>query len=156
MKLQVLAVGRLKSGWAEEACQDYLKRIRRSLPLELKEVRDVDRRRGRSPQWKAAEAQSLERAASSSALWIALDERGREWSSREFAVWLQGEREKGTRELSFILGGPDGLDPSFRERCHRSWSLGRLTLPHELARVLLCEQIYRGLSIIAGSPYHRD
>jgi 23S rRNA (pseudouridine1915-N3)-methyltransferase len=125
-----------------EGCEEYARRVKSKLPLELIEVRDDDelirrlsKRRGR--------------------VW-ALDERGQELSSEQLARNLQELMSSGEHEVSFLIGGADGLPKSVVASAAFRWSLGRLTLPHRLARLILLEQLYRALSIIHGEPYHRS
>lgn len=94
-------------------------------------------------------------AMPSPGLVVALDEGGHTWDSQGFARWLADRRDEGVPEVAFIIGGPDGLDPSVRKRANKIWSLGRITLPHEMARLVLAEQLYRAGMILAGAPYHR-
>lgn len=157
MKLIVVAVGRLKASWAIDGCADFQKRCRRYLPVEVVEVRDVPRRKGESAtQWKAKEAVGILAALEGVDRVIALDEHGRGQPSRAFAEWLRDERDNGVRSVAFVIGGPDGLDAKVRRRALRSWSLGESTMPHELARLVLLEQLYRAGTLLAGLPYHRD
>ena len=85
---------------------------------------------------------------------VALDEHGRLRSTQELAQWLEKRRQMGT-DLCFLIGGPDGLDPSVLKSSGEQWSLSPLTLPHGLVRVMLAEQLYRASSLLAGHPYHR-
>jgi len=84
-----------------------------------------------------------------------LDERGREWSSAEFAEWLGQQALRGTRELVFLIGGPEGFSAAFRKEADVLLALSRMTLTHDWARALLLEQIYRGFTILRGYPYPR-
>ena len=157
MKITLVVVGRLRSGWAREACDDYTGRLRRSFPTDLVEVRDARRgSAGDASAWRAEEAVRIRAALPRGATWVALDERGRQWDSRGFAQWMGARRDAGVGNLAFVIGGPDGLDPALRAEASAQWSLGALTLPHELARVVLAEQLFRAASILRGSPYHRD
>lgn len=157
MKLTVVAVGRLKTGWARDGVADFQKRSRRYLPVDVVEVRDVPRRKGEAAaHWKAKEAEGITAALEGAGKVVALDERGKSWSSRSFADWVQTQRDQGVRNITFVIGGPDGLDPTVRRRADRVWSLGESTMPHELARLVLVEQLYRAGTILAGLPYHRD
>ena len=108
--------------------------------------RDADRRAEEG-------AAILQRAGSS--LLVALDERGCSLTSETFAQQLAAWRDGGAASLNFAIGGADGLDPSVRDRAALVVSFGALTLPHQLVRVLVLEQLYRGLTILAGHPYHR-
>ncbi|MBU0552413.1 23S rRNA (pseudouridine(1915)-N(3))-methyltransferase RlmH [Myxococcota bacterium] len=157
MRLHVIAVGRLKRAWAAAASEDYLKRASRYFPATLTEVRDAARGRVEdAARWRAEEAKALRAAIPSGGRVIALDERGRGWGSRGFAAWIAAQRDGGARSLSFLIGGPDGLDEALKAEADELMCLGQLTLPHELARVVLCEQLYRAGAILAGAPYHRD
>ena len=140
MKLALVAVGKLKEAWVQEGCAEYAKRVRGKLPLDLVEVKD-DAELGRKipPRYK---------------LW-ALDERGKELSSEELAASLQKAMNGGEQGIALVIGGADGLPKDLVARANFTWSLGRLTLPHRLARLIVLEQLYRALSILRGEPYHR-
>lgn len=138
--IRILTVGRLKAGWAKEACEDYTRRIGRFARLEVREIPDSD------PQ---EEAKALRQALGGGPL-VVCDRRGENWSSEELSRFLGSHGSP-----SFVLGGPVGLASDFRTDADHVFALGAVTLPHELARVVLLEQIYRGLSILRGHPYHR-
>ena len=143
--LRIVAVGRLKDArWAGLA-DDYLRRIRPWAPVEVVEVRDSD------PAREGRDLLAAARRRGGTAPLIALDERGEQLTTRELAALLAQHRS-----LTFVVGGPDGLSDAVRDAANRQLSLSRLTLPHEMARVLLLEQIYRGLSLHRGGRYHRD
>ena len=130
----MLAVGRLRPPYADDV-QHYQKLLARHTRLELTEVR---------------EDQSVEGRVPDRAYVIGLDSGGREFESEEFARWLE-DRRQSWRDLCFVVGGPRGLD---LDACDMKLSLGRMTLPHQLARVVLLEQLYRANKIIAREPYH--
>jgi 23S rRNA (pseudouridine1915-N3)-methyltransferase len=138
--IRVVAVGRLKARWAQEACADYARRAGRFAHLEVIEVPD------REP---VEEGRRLLEAARGEPR-LACDPAGELLSSEDLARLLGRFGSP-----CFLIGGPDGLSAEVTARCDRSLSLGPLTLPHELARLVLLEQIYRGLSILKGHPYHR-
>jgi 23S rRNA (pseudouridine1915-N3)-methyltransferase len=140
MKLTVLAVGRLKEAWLEDGCAEYEKRVRARLPLEIVEAKD--------------EAGLVKRLPPRAELW-ALDERGKELSSAELATALADRMQRGESGLALAIGGADGHGPELLSRARFRWSLGKLTLPHRLARVIVLEQLYRALAIVRGEPYHR-
>jgi 23S rRNA (pseudouridine1915-N3)-methyltransferase len=140
VKLTVLAVGKLRDSWVVEGCEEYRKRLRGKLPLDVVEVKD-DR--------------ELERRLPPRARVWALDERGHELSSDELAQALRRAMNSGEQGIAFLVGGADGLPEPLIKRADFRWSLGRLTLPHRLARLILLEQLYRALSIVRGEPYHR-
>ena len=103
----------------------------------------------------AAEAVLLNAAIPDGAALCVLDERGRQLTSPQFADQLAGWRDAGQRDVAFIIGGADGIDPALRDRADLAISFGRMVWPHMLARVMLAEQLYRAASILAGAPYHR-
>ncbi len=163
MKLLVVAVGRLKADYARLGCADFFQRAGRLLPVEVVEVRDAQRgkggkggKRGDAERWKAEEAANIRAALPPNCTLVALDERGRTWTSRDFAGWLEAQQLRAVPAVAFVIGGPDGLDPSLRDQADRVWALGPGTMAHELARLVLAEQLYRAASILAGTPYHRD
>lgn len=154
--IRVVAVGRLRTDYARLGCDEYFGRARKLLPLDVVEVRDAKRTRAGEPaRWQAEEAQALRAALPAGAVVVALDERGDDWTSREFAAWLGRQRDQG-RAVAFVIGGPDGLDPGLRDGADKRWRLGAATLPHELARLVLAEQLYRAATILENRPYHRD
>jgi 23S rRNA (pseudouridine1915-N3)-methyltransferase len=157
VRLQILAIGRLKSGPERELVERYRVRadaLARSLGFGLVNITELPEAKARSaPERVAAEAVSL-LARSEGAKLIVLDERAPSLTSNALADRLRSWREAGAGS-SFIIGGPDGLDESVRRRADLLLSFGQLTLPHQMVRVLLAEQIYRALTIMAGHPYHR-
>ncbi len=157
MRLQVLAVGRLKAGPERDLVDRYRTRadvLGRSSGFGALEMVELPEARARSaPERVAAEAAALLPRAEGMKL-VVLDERARSMSSPNFAERLREWRDGGS-SVSFIIGGPDGLDDSVRRRADLLVSFGQLTLPHQLVRVLVAEQIYRALTILAGHPYHR-
>jgi 23S rRNA (pseudouridine1915-N3)-methyltransferase len=130
----VLAVGRLRPPYADDV-QHYQKLLARHTRLDLAEVREDQTVEGRIPE---------------RAYVVLLASDGREFDSEGFATWLEERRQSG-RDLCFVVGGPRGLD---LDACDMKLSFGRMTLPHQLARVVLLEQIYRANKILAGEPYH--
>ncbi|MDE2250507.1 MAG: 23S rRNA (pseudouridine(1915)-N(3))-methyltransferase RlmH, partial [Gammaproteobacteria bacterium] len=109
---------------------------------------------GDAPRAMAVEAQRILALLGPREHAVALDERGRSFTTPQFGAWLAGRRQAG-EPVSFIIGGPDGLDPSVLRRAQLRWSLSALTFPHALVRVLLAEQLYRASTLLAGHPYHR-
>lgn len=155
MHVRVIAVGTRMPSWVRTACDEYLTRLRGSLPIALKEIPPASRRAGGASRALAREGECLLAALAPAEQVIALDERGREFSTQEFAAWLAARMQQG-EDLAFLIGGPDGLAAQVLARSHLRLSLSRLTLPHALARVLLTEQLYRAHCILANHPYHRD
>ena len=156
MRIRILAIGTRLPRWAQDACADYLDRLKASQEVTLTEIPAGKRSAGAdTARAVAQESTQLAQRLDAKHFIVALDERGRELSTRTLAVWLEARRSDG-RDLTLLIGGPDGLASDIRERCQETISLSKLTLPHALARVLLLEQLYRAQSILAGHPYHRD
>jgi len=154
MRISIAAVGKWKAGPERALFEDYKKRLK--WPLTLKEVEE--RRPLPAPQLKAREAELLLDAIpgkSGSRLLIALDERGKTLSSEALAKQISSWQQRGIGELAFAIGGADGLDDLLRKRADMLLSLGTMTWPHMLVRVMLIEQLYRAQQILAGHPYHR-
>jgi 23S rRNA (pseudouridine1915-N3)-methyltransferase len=153
MRLHLVAVGRVSDPALRAACQEYLTRIRQVWSLEVHEVRSPT---GRLPpaERMRREGDRLLETLPARALGVALTRTGRTASSNDFARRLARWRASG-REIAFVIGGADGLDRRVHQRCGESLSLSPLTLPHELARVVLLEQLYRAGTIWRGTPYHK-
>lgn len=159
MRLIIAAVGKLKDGAERELEARYADRINgagRQLalgPLKLIELPEC--RAPRAEERKEDEAARLRKAVGEAEALIVLDERGICMSSEAFAVFLREERDRGVKSAAFLIGGPDGHGADATRGARLTLSLGPMTLPHGLARVVLAEQIYRAITIIAGHPYHR-
>ena len=156
MRLHICAIGRIRKGPERALIDDYILRFDRTgraLSLGPCLEHEVDDRKATSAR---EQGRLLERALPSSACVMALDERGEMMDSRHFARFLASQRDCGTSDLAFVIGGADGLDPPLRDRADKLLSFGPMVWPHMLARAMLCEQIYRAATILAGSPYHRD
>jgi 23S rRNA (pseudouridine1915-N3)-methyltransferase len=158
VRLAVIAVGKLKSGPERELAGRYRKRAEALgrangfSPLEVVEM--AESRARREADRRAEEGAAILQRTALGAL-VALDERGRAMTSEDFAKRIQGWRDGGTVAISFVIGGADGLDESVRDNAALVMSFGALTLPHQLVRVLVLEQLYRALTILTGHPYHR-
>ncbi len=157
LRLVVVAVGRLRIPWAQAACSDYGERLKHRFKFELVEVKEADRRGGSKDvsRQKEDEAVSIWAAVPTGATVLALDERGLSFTSTQLAAFVDDAANRSKSALCLLVGGPDGHTDATRERADRLWSLGTLTLPHELARIVLLEQLYRAATINAGEPYHR-
>lgn len=153
MVVHVVAVGRLADPGLRAACGDYASRVRRVWGLEVHEVRSPAGRFSPAERMRR-EGERLLAALPRSALAVALTPAGRSETSEGFARRL-GEWQASGRNVAFVLGGADGLDAQVIRRCALSLSLSPLTFPHELARLILLEQLYRGATILRGTPYHR-
>lgn len=155
MHVTLIAVGERMPHWVAEGFAEYRKRLSRELPLELVEIKPGHRGKG------ADEARAMhdEGAAMLAVVAldthvVALDGRGKSWSSAALAQQLALWRMAG-RDLAFLIGGADGHAPDVLARADQAWSLGPLTMPHMLVRLLVAEQLYRATTILAGHPYHR-
>jgi 23S rRNA (pseudouridine1915-N3)-methyltransferase len=152
MELVILAVGRLRSSY-REACDDYLRRLSRYAKVREVEVREASRAPTVQAQREEEAGRLLARAPAGATV-VALARQGAAWTSEELARRVEGWRI-ASRPLAFVLGGSQGLAPGLLARAAGRWSLGPLTLPHELARVIVAEQLYRAFTIIRGEPYHK-
>lgn len=159
MRLVIAAVGRLKDGPERELYDRYAKRLEesgRSLalgPLRLVEL--IESRASGAAQRKADEAQRLLQGVGEAEVRVVLDGQGKSLTSDGLARWIAGERDRGCRSMAFLIGGPDGHGEAALDGAHLKLSLGPMTLPHGLARIILAEQLYRATTILAGHPYHR-
>lgn len=152
--LTVAAVGRLRGAYWQTAQEEYARRLRRYTDFQLVEVKDVVGRALPDAVAAAREGEQLLAAAPRGARLVLLTADGRQPSSPELAAWLLSQLEQfGT--LAFLIGGPVGFDPATAAAAHERLSLSRLTFPHELARVVLLEQLYRAFTILHGEPYHK-
>jgi len=133
-------LGKTRRPEMNAALADYVKRIGRSCPIEVNEVRD-------------AEAAVKKLDADRAATMLLLDAAGKTHDSAAFAKWLGEQRDRGTREIIFVCGDADGFPEILRERVKQKISLSAMTYSHELARVMLAEQIYRAFAVLSGSPY---
>jgi len=155
MRLVVAAIGQRQPSWADAAWDDFAKRFPADCRLELKTLK-AEPRSGRSAeQCRVAEAQRLEAALPKGARRVMLDERGTRMTTAQLAERLQFWRGDG-RDVAFLIGGPDGLDPALQTTADETLRLSDLTLPHAFARVLLAEALYRAWSVVQGHPYHRE
>jgi 23S rRNA (pseudouridine1915-N3)-methyltransferase len=151
----IVAVGQRVPDWAETAWNDYSKRFPFELKIELKAVKTEPRASKPVAALLSAERRRIEAALPRGCRIVALDERGNSLNTAALAVKLQDWQLEST-DVALVIGGPDGLDPAFKQAAHERIRLSDLTLPHALVRVLLIEQLYRAWSINANHPYHRE
>jgi len=140
MKIRLLMLGKTRRPELNAMLADYVKRISRYCAIELTEVRD-----------ETAALRKLD--AERTATFLLLDASGKAYDSSGFAKWLGELRDRGTRELIFVCGDADGFPEALRDRVRQKISLSAMTYSHELARVMLAEQLYRAFAILSGSPY---
>lgn len=156
MHMRIIAVAGRPAAWVAEAESRYLRRLPKPWRTAIERVAPSGKRQsGKVGDARADEAASILKRIDRADRMVLLDERGEAWRSREFAARLRRWLEAGS-DVAFIIGGADGVDDACRARADDVLSLSSLTLPHELARVVLLEQLYRASTIIAGHPYHRD
>ena len=156
MRLIIAAVGQRPPAWAEAGYEEFARRFPPELRLELKAVKAEPRSGGRPPaQLMQAEAKRIEAALPAGVRRVVLDEHGSRWTTRQLADRLQFWLGDG-RDVAFLVGGPDGLDPALKAGADETARLSDLTLPHAFVRVLLAEALYRAWSLSAGHPYHRE
>ena len=159
MQITIFSVGKLKKGPETEIFNRYqslAEGVGRNIhltPLHLVEfpeskLKDVEARR-------LSEAENISKKLNEDSYVIALDEFGKKLTSVDFSKSIQKTRDSGVPSVSFIIGGPDGLSSDIKQKANLLLSLSGFTLPHGLARIILCEQIYRAMTIITGHPYHR-
>lgn len=156
MKLTILAVGQKQPQWMTQGFEDYSRRMPKSCSMYLQGLTLAPRNKGwNTERLQQHEASKFEKHIQPGSHVIALDERGQQWSSlqwsEKFTQWMQLYPQ-----VYFLIGGPDGLYPPLRKSADECLSLGKITLPHGLARIVLAEQLYRAWSLMSGHPYHRE
>lgn len=155
-KLLIVAVSGRPPAWAAAACEEYLKRMPRGYETRRISVKPASRSAGKPlERVLAVEAMRIRGALPRGARMVALDEHGRDLDTARFAASLRGWLEEAS-PVAFVIGGADGLDAALKREAALQLRLSSLTLPHALAQVLLCEQLYRAASLLTGHPYHRE
>jgi 23S rRNA (pseudouridine1915-N3)-methyltransferase len=155
MRILIVAVGQRVPDWAQTAYDDYAKRFPHEIKVELKAVKTEPRGSKTLDTLYAAERERITAAIPKGCRIVVLDERGSNLTTKALAQRLQDWQLSGD-DVALVIGGPDGLDPSFKASAHERIRLSDLTLPHAMVRVLLIEQLYRAWSVNAGHPYHRE
>lgn len=155
MKLLIVAVGQRVPDWAQTAYDDYAKRFPPELKVELRTVKTEPRGSRSTETLMAAERDRIQAVLPRGCRTVVLDERGTALTTQALARQLT-QWQLGGDDVALIIGGPDGLEPAFRDAAHQRIRLSDLTLPHAMVRVLLIEQLYRAWSINANHPYHRE
>lgn len=151
MRLEIVAVGKVKQPQCRALVDEYMGRLKHYLPSGQTEVREG---KGQLHEVMAQEAAALSTAAAQS-IRVVMDERGELLTSEQLAQRIDRWMTAGTKQVCFIIGGAAGLEPSMRDDADLLLALSPMTLPHELARVILAEQLYRAMTIIRGEPYHK-
>jgi 23S rRNA (pseudouridine1915-N3)-methyltransferase len=153
VRVEVRWIGKTRLPGVAALTEEYTKRLGRFCDFEGREVREAREGRRSAGGCSTAEEKLLRESEGSER--VALDPAGRRWSSEDLAAYLRKRRDGGSRAITFCVGGADGFSDAFRERADLLLSLSPMTLPHELARVMLLEQLYRAFTMLAGHPYPR-
>lgn len=160
MRLQVVGIGRLKAGPEKTLAEEYQTRLeglgRKAGITKLTVTDFAESQSQTASQRQNEEAKLLASALAPKAFTLVLDERGKSMTSEAFSTLLQRHLDQGTQDLAFLIGGPDGHSPETRKTAGQLLSLGEMTWPHRLVRVMLLEQIYRAVTIMVNHPYHRS
>jgi 23S rRNA (pseudouridine1915-N3)-methyltransferase len=155
MVITIIAVGTRMPDWVSSACSDYIKRMPAEMRVDLREVKPEPRSSGKpAAAMMAQEAVRIRQALPKRSVVVALDELGLDWTTQRLAKAMSDWRSQG-EDVTFVIGGPDGLDASIKSSATETLRLSSMTLPHAMVRVILAEQIYRAWSILNQHPYHR-
>ena len=155
MKLKIICIGKSKRGYLSHGIKDYLTRLKHYTSMEWIELQPAPKPKVSQCEVRVEqESERIRKHIHASAVTVALSEGGKEFSSLDFAGWLERQMIEGKQEIVFIIGGDQGLSPSILSDAQLCLSLSRMTLTHQMARLILLEQIYRAFTIIRGEPYH--
>ncbi|MBN1944750.1 MAG: 23S rRNA (pseudouridine(1915)-N(3))-methyltransferase RlmH [Bradymonadales bacterium] len=153
IRLTLLAVGKIRDPHLSALCREFVERLERYARFRLEEVRDSP---AKTPELTMErEAQELSRRLVANSLCVAVDREGRSFTSEQLSRWLQERTNAGQSDFTFLIGGPAGLAPALRKQAGMALSLSAMTFTHEMARLILLEQLYRAMTIWRGEPYHR-
>ncbi|MEW5705549.1 MAG: 23S rRNA (pseudouridine(1915)-N(3))-methyltransferase RlmH [Actinomycetota bacterium] len=157
MQILVIAIGKIKEDYLKRGIEDYKNRLSKYAKVKIVELAEEDISLGPAHEVKAREAQKILKRLPKSGLWyvIALDRKGTELDSEQLSKKINSLLVSGRSDIAFIIGGALGLDDSVIQAADFSLSLSRLTFPHQVARFILFEQLYRSFKIIKGEPYHK-
>jgi 23S rRNA (pseudouridine1915-N3)-methyltransferase len=155
MKLTIIGMGKTKERFIQDGIAKYLRFLKPYADVEFKELKEEKIQDLKdAPTVRKKEAEKIFRAVPAGASLVALDERGKEFTSHEFAAFLNSVMETGVREMVFVVGGAMGLDDAVTGKANKVIAMSRWTLTHEMARLVLLEQLYRAYTIITGKTYH--
>ncbi len=152
-----MAVGRTSTGFVIEGIAEYSSRLKHYIPFSIQEIKDVKVSSGTGPdRQKQLEGEAVLSKIGLSDMLVLLDERGREYTSMQFAAYLEKLQVSGRKRVIFLIGGPYGFSDKVYERADAKISLSKMTFNHEMVRLFFVEQIYRGMTILRGEPYHHE
>ncbi len=155
MRLTILCMGKTKERFIQDGLAKYVRYMKPYADIEIKELKEEKIQDLKAaPLIRRKEAEKIFKAAPAGAQLVALDERGQEYTSHGFAEFLNNALESGVRDMVFVVGGAMGLDESVTERANKTIAMSRWTLTHEMARLVLLEQLYRAYTILKGKTYH--
>jgi 23S rRNA (pseudouridine1915-N3)-methyltransferase len=155
MKVTLIMVGKTKEDYVKQGLDDYINRIKRYFPFEIKELAGLKSSKKMSEEEVMQnEGKAILKSIKDNAFLVLLDEKGKEFSSEGFARWLQNVMNQSTQNLYFVIGGAYGFSPGLQNRADMKISLSRMTFSHQIIRLIFAEQLYRALTIIKGEPYH--
>jgi 23S rRNA (pseudouridine1915-N3)-methyltransferase len=155
MKLSIICMGKTRERFVQEGLAKYLRFLRPYADVEIRELKEEKIQDLKdAPAVRKKEAEKIFKAVRAGALLVALDERGQEFTSHDFARFMNSASENGVREMAFVLGGAMGLDEAVTGKADKVIAMSRWTLTHEMARLVLLEQLYRAFTIITGKTYH--
>jgi 23S rRNA (pseudouridine1915-N3)-methyltransferase len=155
MRFRLVFIGQTKSPYLAAGLDDFIKRINPYVPVETRALKGAKIREDRSAEVRLQDTQRLLAAIKPTEVFVHLDPEGLEMTSGEFAFWLKDRMEEGVKSIVFGLGGPLGLDRTAAQRADLRLCLSRMTLTHEMSRLVLAEQIYRAMRVNTGHPYHK-
>ena len=153
MRLRIIWTGKTRDAHLQALAERYLKRVSHFVRCEVTELRESAR--AESKTGIDRDSKRISDGLQNASVVVLLDPEGTEWSSQQLAAQMQRWENSGTKEVAFIIGGPRGVTKQLKERADKLWSLSRLTLTHEMARVVLLEQLYRAYTIMHGLPYQK-
>lgn len=153
MRLRFIWTGKTKDARLRALCEEYLERVAHFVRCEIVELRETKGSFGRAGIEK--DSRRISDALHDGTMLVLLDPGGAQWSSEDLAAQMQRWSNEGKREVSFVIGGPQGVSNELAAKADKRWSFSRLTLTHEMARVILLEQLYRAYTIINGLPYQK-
>lgn len=152
MRIRIVWTGKTRDARLRALIDDYADRLSHFVRCEVTELRELGRT---DKSGIAKETRRISDALRPGSVTVLLDEEGTEWTSRQLAAQVKSWEDGGIKEVAFVVGGPNGVTNDFKAKVAKRWSLSRLTLTHEMARVLLFEQLYRAYTIVHGLPYQK-